>query len=151
MKNIPIRVVTDAQNKTEASEAIAKKWLEDSARTATALDFDAHMQLISRQVAVHGVPDLDIIRYDDWAKQCRHEFAGKVLEKVTYRGFKLVGRNDNRIMFKTVECIKPRGANTVEQGLEVIIEEEKDGVWRVIQERILSAEEVAHDGILDEE
>ena len=50
-------------------------------------------------------------------------------------------------MFKTIECIKARGEDVKEHGLEVVIEKEDDGVWRAIQERILSPEEVIHDGI----
>jgi hypothetical protein len=38
MKNIPIPVVTEGQNHRDADEATARQWLEDSAKTATALD-----------------------------------------------------------------------------------------------------------------
>lgn len=147
MKNIPIPVVTEGQNHRDADEATARQWLEDSAKTATALDFDAHMNLISRKVAVRGVPEVEVVDYAAWEKACRKEFADKVLEEVSYRGFSFVAGNVQRIMFKTIECIKARGEDVKEHGLEVVIEKEDDGVWRAIQERILSPEEVIHDGI----
>ena len=149
MKNIPIPVVTEDQSRRNADEAIALKWLDDSASTATALDLDAHMNLISKDVAVHGVPDVDLVDYKAWEKQCRKEFADNVLEQVSYRGFVMIGRKEDLIMFKTVERIKGKDADASEHGLEVVLKLEDDGVWRVLQQRILSAEEVAHDGILD--
>lgn len=126
MKNIPIRVVTEDQNLQEVDTAIARQWLADSARTASALDLQAHMNLISRKVAVRGVRDVDVVGYEAWEKQCRQEFADKVLEKVFYRGFKLVVANDKQIMFKTIECIKAKDAEIVEHGLEVVIAKEDD-------------------------
>ena len=35
------------------------------------------------------------------------------------------------------------------QGIEVLLEKESDGKWRLIQERILSVAESRHDGILN--
>ena len=54
---------------------IAKEWMDELSRTANAKDFEAHIALISKQVQVFGFPDIEVIRYDDWAAQCKHEFA----------------------------------------------------------------------------
>lgn len=147
MKDFPIPVVTELSNNPATDEDIARQWMADSASTATAGDFRAHMNLISKEVTVHGVPKQDTVRYDDWYKQCEQEFADGTLESVSYQGFKIVTSNDNRIMFKTVELLKPRDGKIMEQGIEVIIQREEDGIWRVRQERLLTPEEIAHDGI----
>lgn len=47
---------------------IAQKWLDASASTATNKQFEAHFNLISKRVRVTGVPRLDSISYDDWAR-----------------------------------------------------------------------------------
>lgn len=52
-------------------------------------------------------------------------------------------------MFKTIEHIKARDSAATQHGLEVVLEQESDNVWRVIQERVLTDKEVAHDGVLD--
>ena len=149
MKDIPIRVVTEKRSSEQAQTSIAQQWLEDSARTASAGDLEAHMALISKSVAVHGVPGQERVDYENWRRQCEHEFSEGLIQMVSYQGFKLVATNQNQIMFKTVEAIETREGETSENGIEVIIEQEQDGVWRVIQERIMSDEEVRHDRILE--
>src|SRR3989344_9677844 len=89
---------------------VAREWLAASARTANAKDFEAHMDLISRKVQVFGVPGLEVIGYDDWAKQCRHEFETGVLKNVSYDGMKVQVMTPGRVMFKTTACAGPRDA-----------------------------------------
>ena len=122
---------------------VAEEWLERSAPTATAKDFEAHMNLISRRVQVHGVPGFDVIGYDDRAKQCRHEFAAGMLKRVSYDGCK--GMTPGRVMFKTLETVEANDGTMNLNPLEVLIEKEPDGPWRVVQERIISREEYDFD------
>ena len=49
------------------------------AETANKLDFNAHMNLISKDVSVYGVPGFEVITYKDWFNQCKHEFDNKLL------------------------------------------------------------------------
>ena len=149
MKDLPNNVTAIPTDAQEASKAIARQWLEDSARTASAHDFDSHMDLISKKVTVRGVPNVELVEYDAWAKQCRDEFSSKLIEQVSYRGFKFIVASNERIMFKTVETIKTNEGKSTENGLEVVLEKEDDGKWRVRQERILPPEEVAHDKLLE--
>lgn len=147
MKDIPIRVVTEERLSEQAPALIAKQWLTDSARTASAKDLEAHMDLISKRVAVHGVPGAELVKYEDWRRQCEEEFSQGLTEEVSYLGFKLVVANQTQIMFKTVEEIRTQKGEATKNGIEVIIEQEPDGVWRVIQERIMTDAEVLHDQI----
>ena len=126
---------------------IAKQWLNASAQTATAKDFDAHMNLISKHVQLFGVPGFEVIDYNHWARQCRHEFAQGLLHKVSYKGLKMITETQTRIMFKTVETLESSDGSTHINGLEVILKKERDNVWRLTQQRILSSEEMAHDGL----
>lgn len=130
------------------SHEIAQSWLDETAKTASANDLTAHMNLISKHVSLTGVPGFDNIGYDDWFAQCEHEFSNKLLKSVVYRGLKIIVDTDTRIMFKTYETVIGADNETNAQGIEVLIEQEDDGVWRLTQERVLSAEESAHDQLI---
>ncbi len=129
------------------AESIAKRWLTESARTAAEKDHAAHMDLISRQVKLYGVADFDVIEYDQWSAQCASDFAAGMITAVGYQGLKMLASNDNKVMFKTIETLDTRDGQTIENGIEVVLEKESDGKWRLIQERILTVEEVKHDGL----
>ena len=68
---------------------IAQRWLEDLQQSANDKDYQAHMDLISRQVSVFGFPGFEVIGYDDWARQCKHEFENNILKQVSYGPMKI--------------------------------------------------------------
>ena len=130
------------------SEKIARQWLEQSAGTANSLDLNAHMNLISRRVSLTGVAGHDNINYAGWYAQCEHEFANKVLKQVQYHGFKLIATTATRVMFKTHETVEGVDGTRNAQGVEVLLEKEDDGVWRLLQERVMPSDETAHDKLV---
>ncbi len=132
----------------EDAIAIAQKWLDASALTATNKQFDEHFNLISKKVIVKGVPGYDSISYDDWARQSEQEFKEGVLESVSYEGLKMLATNEHQIMFKTVETICASDGTRRAHGVEILLGLEDDGVWRVTQERVLTDDESRHDGLM---
>lgn len=130
-------------------EVIAQEWLDASALTATNKQFDEHFNLISKKVRVTGVPGFESISYDDWARQSEQEFKDNVLEKVTYSGLKMTAHNDAQIMFKTLESVFANDGTQRSHGVEILIEKEQDGIWRVIQERVMTHDETRHVGLID--
>lgn len=129
-------------------EEIAQKWLDDSASTATNKQFDEHFALIAKKVRVTGVPGFESISYDDWARASKKDFEENILEKVTYQGLQMNAHNDTQIMFKTIENIFVNDGTKKEQGVEIVLEKEDDGVWRVIQERVMTHDETRHVGLM---
>lgn len=123
----------------------AKQFLEQMAATANALDFTAHMNLISKDVSVFGVPGFDVIGYDDWFNQCKHEFENSLLKQVSYHGLNVLAETPDRIMFKSVETVEGNDGTVNSSGIEFIIQKENDGVWRVSQERVLPDDELESD------
>ncbi len=121
------------------------EFLAVMAETANKLDFDAHLNLISKQVNVYGVPDFEVITYDDWFNQCKHEFENKLLKKVSYQGLNILAQTDDRIMFKSIETVEGSDGSVNSSGIEFIIQKEEDGQWRVAQERILPDDELDSD------
>jgi len=130
------------------SEQIAKQWLEETITTATIKNHAAHMNLISKNVSLQGVPDFENIGYDDWAAQTLHEFENDILKSISYKGFKPLKSTQTHIMFKTFEVVEANDGTVNAQGIEVLLKKEDDGQWRLVQERILPEEEANQDGLL---
>ena len=123
----------------------AMDMLEALALTANAGAFVSHMDLISKQVSVYGVPGFDVIGYDDWARQCEYEFDEGLLKRVSYEGLRVVTATADNILFKTAETVEGTDGTVNRQGVEILIRREEDGKWRVVQERILDANEMEFD------
>ena len=123
----------------------AQQFLDQMAATANALDLDAHMNLISKDVSVFGVPGFDVIGYDDWFKQCKHEFENRLLKQVSYKGMNVLAETPDKIMFKSRETVEGEDGTVNTSGIEFIIQKEDDGVWRVSQERVLPEDELEND------
>jgi len=136
-------------SKPSPARAIIRDWMEKSAASLAAYDADAHLELISKQVKVHGVPELEIIDYKDWESQVRHEFANKLIKSVSFHGDHIRAENPKNIMFNTLEVLTASDGAVVRNGLEVVLRKETDGVWRVIQERILDEGEMKHFGLTE--
>jgi ketosteroid isomerase-like protein len=131
------------------SREIVQQWLDAVVHTARELDYDAHMDLVSRRVQVHGVPNLEVVGFEDWARQCKHEFSNGVLKAVGYNGLRMIDATDTRIMFQTLERVEATDGTVVRHGLEVLLEKESDGKWRVVKERIMPDDETVYCGLLE--
>ena len=123
----------------------AQQFLDRMAATANALDLDAHMDMISKDVSVFGVPGFDVIGYEDWFNQCKHEFENRLLRSVSYKGLNVLAETPDRIMFKSVETVEGVDGTVNTSGIEFIIQQEDDGAWRVSQERVLPDDELEND------
>ena len=123
----------------------AQAMLEALAHTANTGAYAAHMDLISKEVSVYGVPGFDVIGYADWARQCKFEFDEGVLKQVSYEGLRVVSDTPDNVLFKTIETVEGTDGKINCQGVEILIRKEADGKWRVVQERILTVDEVTFD------
>ncbi len=123
----------------------AQQFLDQMVQTANALDLEAHMNLISRDVSVFGVPGFEVIGYDDWYNQCRHEFENKLLKQVSYKGLNVLAETPDKIMFKSVETVEGSDGTVNSNGVEFIIQQEEDAQWRISQQRVLPEEELESD------
>jgi len=130
------------------SQTIAQQWLQNASSTADKKNHLAHMDLISKKVSLQGVPGYENIGYEDWAAQTKHEFENNILKSVSYTGLKLLNATNTHIMFKTFETVQSTDGTTNAQGIEILLEKESDGQWRLVQERILPTDEAEHDGLV---
>lgn len=130
------------------SEAIARQWLESSATTANNKQFEAHMDLISKKVSVTGLEGFDNIDFDAWHRVCEKEFATGVLKSVRYDGLKLISSTETRVQFMTYEVVEATDGTINANGIDVLLELEADGKWRLLQERILTDDEARQNGLV---
>lgn len=77
--------------------------LEALALTANAGALASHMNLISRDVSVYGVPGFEVIDCDDWARQCQYEFDEGLLQRVSYDGLHLVTVTPVNVLLKPLK------------------------------------------------
>ena len=130
-----------------SAQNIILQWMSACSQTIRDYDHAGHMNLISKDVQVFGVPGFEVIGYQDWYAQSEHEFNQRLILDAKYEGIKLRQENESQIMFVTMESITASDKSVNNQGLEVILTKEADGYWRVTQERLLSTEEAKHFGI----
>jgi hypothetical protein len=130
------------------AEQIAQHWMDQCCITIQEYDHQAHMNLISKDVQVFGVPGFEVIGYSDWFSQCEYEFNEKLIQQASYQGLKIRQSNDKQIMFLANETIKATDGTVDTHSIEVVLSKEQDDMWRVTQERLLSKEEASHLGII---
>ena len=129
------------------AENIAQQWLDDCCKTIEQYDHAAHMNLISKDIQVLGVPGFDVIGYADWHSQCEYEFNEKLIANTSYQGLKVHQDNDSEITFLTNETIHTSDGTVDTHAIEVVLTLETDGQWRVTRERLLSSEEASLAGL----
>jgi ketosteroid isomerase-like protein len=118
----------------------AQQFRDTMAATANALDLEQHMNLVSNDVSVFGVPG-----FDDWFNPCKHEFENRPLKQVSYEGLDALAETPDKIMFESVETVEGVDGTVNTHGIEFIIQKEDDGNWRVRQERLFPEDELESD------
>lgn len=121
----------------EQAQQVAEQWLNQSADTAAQKNLEAHMGMISKRISVLGVPGFDNIDYDTWYTQCRHQFENAMIKSIAYKGFNLVSRTESQVVFTVFERVVGTDGSLNEQVVEMSLEKEGDGAWRLVQERVL--------------
>ena len=117
----------------------AEEFLSEMAQTANTHNLEAHMNLISKDVKVHGFPEFDLITYDDWFNQCKQEFENMLIVNVSYKDLHTLSETIDEIRFIAVETVEARDRQVNINCIEFIIRKESDEQWRVVHERIISA------------
>jgi len=129
----------------ELKQDTIENFLTEMAKTASQHDLEKHMDLISKEVEVFGVPGFETISYDDWFRQCESEFKDKLIETVSYENIEIIDSTETVIMFKTIEHIETKDKTKNTTNVLIVITREDDGKWRATQERILPTEGLSQD------
>ena len=129
------------------SQETIDTWLQDFVTTALAGDLEGHMAMISPDVMVFGVPGFDTLGYEDWYRQCEHEFPQRLIRALVYSGTRIRSADDERILFKSLETTCTADGGETSQGVEMLLQRDGDA-WRLKQLRLLPEDEARHDGLL---
>ena len=129
------------------SNAVIDSWLEQFVATALARDLDRHMAMISPQVMVFGVPGFDTLGYEDWHKQCAHEFPQGLIKGLEYSKIMPRTESDDSILFKSLETTLTSDGGVLAQAVEMLLQRDGDD-WKLKQLRMLPEDEARHDGLL---
>jgi hypothetical protein len=129
------------------TDTTAQSWLNRFVATALARDLQGHMAMISPHVMVFGVPGFETLGYDDWYRQCEHEFPQGLITGLEYSRLKLRTASADSILFKALETTRTSEGGNLAQAVEMLLQHE-GGDWKLKQLRMLPEDEARHDGLL---
>ena len=129
------------------TRTVIDTWLQEFVRSALAHDLEAHMALISPDVAVFGVPGFDSLGYQDWYRQCAHEFPQGLLADMSYSKIAVRTTDSQHILFKALESTRTSQGEHIAQGVEMLLQYAGNG-WKLKQLRLLTDDESSHDGLI---
>lgn len=113
-------------------------WLAEFAGTAAQANLPGHMNMISKQVEVLGVPGFEVITWEDWNRQCTEEFPQQLIQSAAYTNLKVKELGPDFAEFVVHESIGLNTGESNENTLEMRLEQEDDKL-RLRKLRILSA------------
>lgn len=120
------------------SENDIRKWLANITETVENKDLDKHMELVSKNVAVYGLPSGKTLTYDDWKKRRESEFSRGLLNSIKYDKLSIKNIGLRRLTFKIEEITDGSSNELLVVNKEIILEHEQDDKWRVVEETIKS-------------
>ena len=122
------------------SDKIISEWLQQRAATAVKGQLQEHLNLISKNVKLLGVPGHSVIDYTTWSEQCKREFEHQLLTSIDYRNIRTLATNSSSIRFAVYELLAASDGSQHTHHLEINSAREDDGQWRVTEERVITSE-----------
>ena len=118
------------------SELDIRKWLSNVAETVASKDLDKHMDLISENVMVYGMPSGKTLNYADWRKRRESEFKRNLIKNLAYDNLQIKNFGLRRLIFTIQEIIDGTNKDMAIINKQVVLEQEQDQKWRVVEESI---------------
>lgn len=123
-------------NNENTPQRIVETWTHQIAETIKQRDIDAHMQLVSSEVQVFGMPSKAVIFYDEWRERRKLELKTGELLSINYTIQKIITSMPRRITFSARENLLNNKRKVIILDKMIVLEKEEDDVWRVIEETI---------------
>ncbi len=118
------------------SELDIRKWLSNIAETAKTKDLKKHMELVSENVVVYGMPSGKTLSYADWYNRRKSEFQRNLIKSLSYDKLKVKTYGLRRLIFDIEEIMDGTNGDMAIINKQVILEQEQDEQWRVVEETI---------------
>lgn len=118
------------------SELDIKKWLSNITETVKEKNLQKHMGLVSENVVIYGMPKGNTLNYADWYARRKSEFERDILKDLTYHNLKVKNFGLRRLTFSIEEIMDGTNGDMAVINKQVILEQEQDEQWRVVEETI---------------
>ena len=128
--------MTTSHTTNREARQIAQQWLDELAFSAATWNLDAHMQLVSQQVEVTGVPNVSRIDYCGWMARRKNEFEKKLLHSLSYRLREIRSMEERQLRFTVEETMRAFNGKAILIEKTITLHREEDGKWRVRREHL---------------
>ena len=118
------------------SELDIRKWLSNITETVSSKDLNHHMDLVSENVVIYGMPSGNTLNYADWYNRRRTEFQRNLLKSVAYNKLQIRNIGLRRLIFDIEEIMEGSNGDLAIINKTVILEQDVDYAWRVVEETI---------------
>lgn len=118
------------------SQELIVNWLNEVSESIKQRDLQAHMALVSRRVKVYGIPGHALIDYKGWEQRRRFELQHNKLASLEYRNLKIKTISLRRLGFEVIETMRGNSGRHIMIIKDILLEQERDKVWRVVEETI---------------
>lgn len=119
------------------SQELIINWLTRISESVKNRDLDTHMGLVSKRVRVYGIPNQEPLGYQDWYRRRRNEFANNRLASLSYSNLNIKTITLRRLGFQVTETMRSTDGPQIEINKDILLEQEEDNQWRVVEETIL--------------
>ena len=118
------------------SELDIKKWLSNVTKTVKERNLQKHMDLVSENVVIYGMPKGNTLNYADWYARRKSEFERGVLKDLTYHNLLVKNFGLRRLIFSIEEIMDGTNGDMAVINKQIILEQEQDDQWRAVEETI---------------
>lgn len=138
IRNIKIHTITilSEHKNTNMSENDIRKWLSNITNTVETKDLQNHMDLVSENVVVYGMPSGKKLNYADWRSRRKSEFQRDLIRTLSYNHLKIKNIGLRRLIFEIEEIMDGTSGDLAIINKKIVLEEEQDNKWRVVEETI---------------
>lgn len=118
------------------SENDIRKWLSSITKSVEARDLEKHMDLVSENVAIYGMPSGKTLSYADWRSRRKNEFKRGLLKSLTYNNLKIKTIGLRRLIFDIEEVMDAANGDMAIINKQIILEQDIDDKWHAVEEVI---------------
>ena len=118
------------------SQELILNWLGRLSETVAQRDLEAHMALVSERVQVYGVPGQPVIDHQGWRQRRESEFRQERLTGLAHKNVRIKTVALRRLGFEVDEIMTTRDGPVLHLRKTILLEEEDDGQWRVVEETV---------------
>ncbi len=118
------------------SQELILNWLGRLSESVARRDLEAHMALVSDKVQVYGIPGQPVIDYQGWRRRRDNEFRQNRLAELRHENVRIKTIGLRRLGFEVDEIMTARDGPILHLRKTILLEEEEDGQWRVVEETV---------------